>query len=116
VHMNRILVLAVVGLTGSLPALAAEYPIEINTDIKGKYYIVEKTGTSNNPVLVTKQVRPNATTHYIKRWFDCKNQTVRYLGEGDTLEELNKAAPEPDSTAIEEGSIPDQLAKHVCPK
>lgn len=66
-------------------------------------------------MLVTKQVAPNKSSYYIKRWFDCKNWTVRYLGEGDSVEAMNKAAPEADSTAIAEGSIPDQLARRICP-
>jgi hypothetical protein len=66
--------------------------------------------------VLTRQVRPNQTTHYIKRWFDCKNWTMKFLGEGDSLEELKNSPPDPDTTAIAEGTINDQLAKHVCPK
>lgn len=106
---------AATGLLAAAAAFAAEYPIDLKTDVKGKFYVVEKSGTAENPVVVTRQVRPNQTTHFIKRWFDCKNWTVRYLGEGETLAELQNAQPEPDSTAIAEGSIPEQLARHVCP-
>jgi hypothetical protein len=95
---------------------AAEYPIDIKTDLKGTtFFVVEKGGTENNPTLVVKRVNPARTT-YTKRLFDCKAHTVRYLGEGDSLEAIAKATPEKDAYPIAEGSIPDQLAKHVCPK
>jgi hypothetical protein len=109
------LIVAVSGL-GALPfAFAADTPIDIKTDVTGKYYLVEKSGTPNNPILVVKRVGPNAN-HYIKRTFDCKGRTVTYLGEGETLKELAKANPDSKPTPLVEGSIPDQLARYACPK
>jgi len=109
------LMLAASGLVGLPSAFAAETPIDIKTDLKGRYFIVEKTGTPNNPTLVVKRVWPGGT-YYIKRLFDCQAQTVQYQGEGETLKEMAKALPDSKPSLIQEGTIADQLARHVCPK
>ena len=107
--------IASAGLLACTGTIAAEYRIEITSDPEGQHFAVEKQGTSENPVLITKRVGPDKSTHYIKRWFDCKNWTVRYLGEGPTLEAMNKGMADPDISAIVDGSIPDHFARHACP-
>lgn len=110
------LIYAISGMLALGSALAAEYPIDIKTDLKGsKFFIVEKGGTASEPTLVVKRVGTGRTS-YTKRQFDCQARRVRVLGRGETLEVMAKAEPEKDSVAIEPGSIPDQLVKHVCPK
>ncbi len=52
--------------------------------------------------------------HYIKREFDCAAHTERYLGEGESLEELNASEPSAEASPIGEGTIPDQLSRLVC--
>lgn len=103
------------GLLGALPTLAEDTPIDIKTDIKGQYLLVEKGGNAANPTLVVKRTGLG-NDHFVKREFDCAAHTVRYLGEGETLEEMNTALPEKEVSPIGEGSIPDQLSKLVCPQ
>jgi len=96
-------------------AMAAEERVEIKSDPEGRHYIVERQGTSENPVLVTKRVGPDQSTHYMKRSIDCKNWKVKNLGEGPTPEAMNKGTPDPESSPIEAGSIPEHFARHACP-
>jgi hypothetical protein len=96
-------------------AMAAEERVEIKSDPDGKHYIVERQGTSENPVLVTKRVGPDKSVHFMKRSIDCKSWKVRNLGEGPTLEAMNKGTPDPEGSPITEGSIPDHFARKVCP-
>ena len=105
------------GLLGVLPCFSAEMPIDIKTDLEGQYFIVEKTGSANKPVLVVKRAAANFA-YYIKREFDCQAHTFRYLGEGESLEAMAATAvqPKPEMGAIKKGSISDQLARHACPK
>jgi len=111
----RLIALMAVPLAAA-SAFAAEYPIDIKTDLKGsKFFVVEKSGTANNPIVVVKRVA-GTTNSYTKREFDCKARTVKALGRGDSLEALNKAEPDKEAFPIKENSIPDQLAKHACPK
>lgn len=108
------LAVPVFALVGAGAASAAEYSIDIKSDLEGKYFVVEKGGTANNPTLLVKRAWPKGS-YFIKRWFDCKNWTHKILGEGETLEAMNKSEPEVETTANAEGTIPDQLARHVCP-
>ena len=111
----RLIALMAVPLAAA-SAFAAEYPIDIKTDLKGsKFFVVEKGGTENNPTLVVKRISGTKTS-YTKRQFDCKARTVKILSRGDSLEALNKSEPDKEAFPIKENSIPDQLAKHACPK
>lgn len=107
--------LASAGLLACAGTIAAEIPIEMKSDPKGQNFIVEKLGTSDNPVVVTKRVGPDKSTYFMKRSFDCKNWKVRNLGWGPTLEAMSKQEGEPESSPIEAGSIPDHYARHACP-
>jgi hypothetical protein len=113
-YLRRLLVAtAMIACTG---VWAADTPIDIKTDLKGQYFIVEKGGTPDKPTLSVKRAAPNNYNHYVKRLFDCKARTVQYLGEGETLEEMNKPMNGEKMTPIVEGSIPDQLAAIACKK
>jgi hypothetical protein len=107
--------LAGAALVVASAAIAAEERVEIKSDPEGRHYIVERQGTSEDPVLVTKRVGPDKSTHFMKRSIDCKNWKVRNLGEGPTPEAMNKGTPDPEASTIEAGSIPDHFARHACP-
>jgi hypothetical protein len=109
------LILTLAGTLGSLSAVAEETAIEIKTDLEGQYYLVEKGGTADKPTLVVKRAGPGFN-HYIKREIDCAAHTLRYLGEGESLEEMNNPLPVETAVPIEAGSIADQLARLVCPE
>jgi hypothetical protein len=108
------LIAAAVLLAGTETS-AAEQLIEMKSDPDGRNYIVARQGTKEDPVLVTKRLGPNNYVFYMKRAFDCRNRTVRNLGWGATPEEMEKQAPEPESSPIEPGSIPDHYVRHACP-
>lgn len=106
---------AVAAALGPLSAVADDTPLDIKTDVKGQYFLVEKGDNDGKPTLVVKRVTPDLN-HYVKREFDCAARTVRYLGEGESLEEMAAAQPDAEAYPIEEGTIPDQLARLVCTK
>lgn len=105
------------GVAASPIGLADDIPIDIETDIEGDYFIVEKTGPENRPAVIVKQV-DGAYVYFIKREFDCDAHEVRYLGEGDSRAAMDAYEPDspPEMEGIRPGSISDQLAGYVCPK
>jgi hypothetical protein len=113
-HASTVLILALAGVLGTLSASASDTPIDIKSDLDGPYFMVEKGGAADKPILVVKRAGPGYN-HFVKREFDCATHTVRYLGEGATLEEMNAAEPDDKASPIKEGSIPDQLSRLVCP-
>jgi hypothetical protein len=112
---NPVLILALWGALGALAAVADDTPIDLKTDLKGQYFLVEKGGTAAKPTLVIKRAKPGYN-YYVNRELDCAAHTVRTLGEGESLEAMADAPPDPEASPIEPGSIPDQLARLVCPK
>ena len=90
-----------------------ESEVIVPSDPKAKYYVLDINGTKENPILTTKRVGPSGTS-YSKRLFDCRTRAMKYLGDGDTLEEMNRSKPDPNMAPIIEGSIAWHLWLHVC--
>ena len=111
---NPVLFVVLVGSFWALSARAEDTPIDIATDIKGQYFLVEKAGTAANPTLVVKRSKPGYS-YYVKREFDCAAHTVRILGEGESLEEIAAAPSGAEAGPIRAGSISDQLSRLACP-
>ena len=112
---KAILMVALAGALGPFAALAEDTPLDIKTDLRGQFFLVEKGDNDGNPTLLVKAVAGNYT-HYVKREFDCVARTVRYLGRGESLEEVAAARPDAKTYPIEDGTIADQLARLVCPR
>jgi len=113
--MQRCILIAVVVLAASA-ARAADTPIDIKTDLEGaKFFIVEKGGTATNPTVLVKRADAAAKIYYVKREFDCRAHTVKTVGQGESLTEVNKPLKDATMRPIASGSIADQLARHVCP-
>ena len=109
------LMVALSGLLGALPTFADERPIELNTDLKGQYFIVEQSGAPNALTLVTRRATGEKSV-YTKQELDCEARTARLLANGSSIDALVDLRPLQEATPIEPGTIVDQLAAHVCPK
>lgn len=91
-------------------------PITINSDI-AKYFVLEKNlkvNTNKNlRSIVTKRVGSSGTT-YSKRLYDCKNNTVKYLGTGDSIDAMNKSKEDTNMSPIVTGSIAYEVGLIIC--
>jgi hypothetical protein len=112
-HSNVALIVVLVGSLAALSARAEDTQIDIKTDVKGTYFLVEKAGTAANPTLIVKRARPGSD-YYVKREFDCAAHTVRNLGEGESLEATAEAQSNVEAGPIQAGSISDQLSRIAC--
>lgn len=108
-------IVALSGMLGILSAVAGETPIDIKTDLKGQYFLVEKGGTPEQPTLLVKRVRADAIT-YSKRLFDCAGHSYKDLGSGESIEAVAEFRPGEELVPVEEGTITYQLWKHACAK
>lgn len=88
--------------------------VVVPSDPKATYFILDRAGTTERPIVTTKRIGPSGTS-YTRRECDCNNRTWRYLAEGDTLEEL-EASPKPNEPMgpLVEGSIADVMWQHAC--
>ncbi len=95
------------------PSIATQNELPIPSDPKAKYTILEKSGNSDKPILITKRSGPSGES-YAKRIFDCKNGTTKYLADSQTLEGLGTSKPEKKMYKIVKDSIAWYLYRHVC--
>ena len=90
------------------------YPLSIPSDPKAQYHVLGKGGTHNNPTLVTKRIGPSGTS-YSEWLFDCSASKAKYLGHGDTLEEMQASSPyNSEMGPIGEESITWYAWRHAC--
>ena len=109
----RRLALTAALLTFSITAYAGEWLLSIPTDLKARHYILEIGGKWPGRTAVTKRVAASGTS-YTKRFFDCLNHSVKYLGTGDTLAAMTRSNAEPDMAPIQARSVADYVGQEAC--
>lgn len=109
------LLVVLLGLMAVSPAFTGEYPLAIKSDLEVEYFVVEKGGSPEQPMLLLKRVRPNGTI-YSKRLFDCDARTYQELGSWASLEEVATTCPDSDMNPVREDTIAYQLWQHACGK
>lgn len=62
----------------------------VPSDTKASYYLTEVSSLGGNLSIVTKRLGPIGQS-FSKREIDCSANMFRYLGDGETLEEMNSA-------------------------
>ena len=107
------LAFAIAMLAASTGASAAEKPLVVPSDAKAKYTILETGGKWPNRTIVTKRVGSSGTS-YSKRLYNCSNNTVKYLGSGDTLADMARSKPDPRMAPIVPQSIADYVGRQAC--
>lgn len=96
-------------------AYAEYYKIDIPSDPSAQYFVMEKGGNKINPTLTIGRLGSSGTS-YAKRIFDCNNETVKYLGTGDSLDAMEKSKPDPKMAPIVTGSIAYYQWQYACGK
>lgn len=71
---------------------------------------------NGNLEVVTRRDGPSGTS-FARREIDCNAMTFRYLGEGDTREELTKEGYNVGKMSeLTEGSISTEVSNYACRK
>jgi hypothetical protein len=89
--------------------------IRIPTDPTASYAVLARGGSSKLPTLTTRRDGSSGAS-YAKRRFDCSSHTFAYLGEGDTLQEVERSGTADDMSGLVEGSISDFWWHYACGK
>lgn len=89
-------------------------PLNVPTDPKARYWVLEvdKAGTGQAHI-VTKRVGPSGTS-FARRRVDCQQGRFQYVGEGDTLAELENAHRPSPLIKLVEGSISYYVSRFAC--
>lgn len=96
-------------------AAAGEYPLQIDSDTKSEYVVIEKAGTVDQPTLLLKRARAGAVS-YSNRLFDCTHQSYKVLGSGESLDAVADSQPDDAMISAKKGTVAYQLWKHACGK
>lgn len=105
--------LAYLSLLVAASATAAEAPLAVPSDSKAQFFVLEKGGKGVERTIVTKRVGSSGTS-YSKRLYNCKDNTVKYLGSGDTLAAMGSSKPDPNMGPIVQGSIAYFVGQQAC--
>lgn len=69
--------------------------VDVPSDPNAQYWIVSKAKMENGHLeVISRRLGPSGES-YARREVDCATRTVRYIGEGDTLEEAKADSPNP---------------------
>jgi hypothetical protein len=96
-----------------LLAGAAEIPISIPSDANASFFVLEKSGKGLERTIVTKRIGSSGTS-FSKRFYNCKDDTVKYIGTGDTIEAMNTSRPDLRMSSIVQGSIAYHVGIFAC--
>ncbi|HHL8024906.1 TPA: hypothetical protein ACQ713_003395 [Escherichia coli] len=99
-------------LTVSFGASSAT-TISIPTDSKAKYTIIDKSLNGSMATITTMREGPSGTS-YSQRLYDCTSWTVKYLGDGDTLEQMKVSKPDEGMSPIVDNSIAYYIGQRAC--
>ena len=109
--MKNFIILAV-GAAVSFNVFAAEV-VYVPTDTKASYTILDKTRDGSMATITTERKGPSGTS-YSKRLYDCTAGTVKYLGDGETIEQMNNSAPDPNMAPRVDRSIACYIGQKAC--
>jgi hypothetical protein len=96
-------------------AAAREIPLSVPSD-SAQYFVLDKIINGNERIIVTKRVGSSGTS-YSKRLYNCDYQTVKYLGDGDSMAEMESSAAifaNQDMASIVENSIAYYVGIEAC--
>lgn len=109
--MSR-LILAVFGFA-LIPAVSVAATLHVPSDPKAAYTILARDTSGNERTITTKRVGSSGTS-YSRRLYNCADRTVKYLGSGETLEQMKASQPDPRMGPIVSGSIADYVGSEAC--
>ena len=95
------------------PAFAVDLPLSVPSDSKAKYTVLQKGASGNNRTITTKREGSSGVS-YSKRLYNCSESTVKYLGSGDTMEQMKASKPDPGMAPIVPGSIAYYVGAEAC--
>ncbi|WP_230200555.1 hypothetical protein [Serratia marcescens] len=114
--MNNVIMIKyiiTISLLFSQFAFSAEYKISIPTDAKAVYTVLGKGEHDGLKTIITKREGSSGVS-YSERAYDCVNRTVKYLGDGETLEQMKSSRADPNMSDIVPESIADYVGNEAC--
>jgi hypothetical protein len=96
-----------------MPAVSGAATLHVPSDSKATYTILARDTSGNERTITTKRVGSSGTS-YSRRLYNCADRTVKYLGSGETLDQMRASQPDPRMGSIVKGSIADYVGAEAC--
>lgn len=100
-------------ILGACAARADTYHLQIPSDSKANYTVLEKGIQGNLRTIITKREGAYGTT-FSQRIYNCESHEVKYLGTGDTLEEMKNSKADAAMGPIVNQSIAYYVGLEAC--
>lgn len=97
----------------SLAASATGAPLAISSDPTAKYFLLEDRGGAGWVTLLIERVGPGGV-RYFWRGYDCRDRTVNYAGEADSLQALRHSKTGPFRVRVADGTVDHDLWIEAC--
>ncbi|MFZ5231580.1 hypothetical protein ACOY6S_13020 [Enterobacter bugandensis] len=97
----------------SFSVLAGSYQIQVPTDSKATYTVLEKGSQGSLRTITTKREGTSGIT-YSQRIYNCEANEVKYLGSGESLEEMKNSNADPSMSPVVSESIAYYLGREAC--
>ncbi|MGE8393391.1 hypothetical protein HFV04_015795 [Pseudomonas sp. BIGb0427] len=94
-------------------SLVSATVLQTSFDQDARYSIVSVSGDPSQRTVITQRVGISGTS-YSARQFDCSARTVRFMGSGASLEDLQDAEADNELTPIFKGSLSRAISQVVC--
>lgn len=103
----------------STPSYISAKKLHVPSDPNANYYLLESIPVGNNLSIVTRRLGPSGES-FSKREIDCKNTRFRYLGDGNSIEEMNAPYDVKSMRLAKKGDIYTKMSydilNDVCPQ
>lgn len=89
--------------------------LRVASDPNARYELISLDGSSNKRIIVTSRFsRKTLETTYSSRQVNCDDMTFRYLGSGDTIEQMQKSPADKFMSPLVPGSISSEISLLAC--
>ncbi len=102
--------------TITIIASAKAEKISVPSDPSASYTLLEFEVKQNMIAHITTQRDGRSGRSFSKREVDCGAYQFRYLGDGDTMAQMNASRPDPQLSPLVRGSISEVISSYVCRK
>ncbi|WP_200784207.1 hypothetical protein [Klebsiella quasipneumoniae] len=103
----------IVTMMASASAFCTPYNLHVPSDPKAKYTVLE-TGTSGDLKTIVTKREGKAGISYSQRAYDCQHRLVKYLGSGESIEQMKSSKPDEKLAPITEESIAWYVGQEAC--
>ncbi len=94
---------------------AAPEQILVPSDFRATYTAVDVRQVGDRQVEIITRREGTSGISFAKRLVDCQTMRFKYLAsDGETLEALNRATPDPKMSPLFPGSISDAVSQYAC--